>query len=183
VQYKKIKLAGLVVAASVLGVGAMAWANNGHSSVDERLSGYQETPALSTSGSGEFKASISRNGDSVKWQLSFSGVETDVTQAHIHFENATNAGAIVVFLCTNLNNAPVGGPAVQACPSAGGSISGTFTADDISAGAAAQGIAAGEMAEFISALRQGHTYVNVHSVGHPAGEIRAQIADDGRGHD
>jgi hypothetical protein len=54
-------------------------------------------------------------------------------------------------------------------------------AADVTAGAAAQGIAAGEFEEFVQALRVGATYVNVHSVGRPGGEIRAQIEDDDRG--
>jgi hypothetical protein len=168
----------------VFGFGAMAWANNGRSSVDERLTSFQETPALSTPGIGEFKASISRNGEEIKYELTFSGLESDVTQAHIHFENATNAGPIVVFLCSNLGNGPAG---TQACPAAGGTISGTITAADVSASAAsadaiARGLGAGEMAEFVRALRSGATYVNVHSTTRPAGEIRAQIDDGGHGH-
>ena len=96
----------------------------------------------------------------------------------IHFENRTNNGNIVVFLCTNLGNGPAG---TQACPAAGGTISGTITAANIGAGAAGQGIAAGEFDEFVRALRSGATYVNVHSVGRPGGEIRAQLDDNNRG--
>ncbi|HEY2997482.1 MAG TPA: CHRD domain-containing protein, partial [Acidimicrobiales bacterium] len=69
----------------------------------------------------------------------------------------------------------------QACPAAGGTITGTITAADIGAGAAAQGLAAGEFDEFVRALRSGATYVNVHSTGRPTGEIRAQIGEDDRG--
>jgi hypothetical protein len=51
-------------------------------------------------------------------------------------------------------------------------------------GPAGQGIAAGEFAELLAAMRAGVTYVNVHSTLYPGGEIRAQIsADDHRGHD
>ena len=42
-------------------------------------------------------------------------------------------------------------------------------------GPAAQGIAAGEFAELVRAIRAGATYVNVHTTVHPGGEIRKQL--------
>lgn len=172
-----IKIAAAVVALAAAGAGAgtVAMASSG-SGERERLSGYEEFPALSTPGNGEFSASISRHRDEIRWTLSFRDLESAVTQAHIHFENRTNNGPIVVFLCTN-----VGGPAgTQACPAEGGTISGTITPADIGAGAANQGLAAGEFDEFVRAVRAGATYVNVHSVNRPAGEIRAQLEGDHR---
>ena len=123
-------------------------------------------------------------GDSIRYELTFSNLESGATQAHIHFENETNNGPIVVFLCTNLGNGPAG---TQACPAGGGTIRGTIGAADVGAGAAAQGLAAGEFEELVRAIEAGATYVNVHSVGRPGGEIRAQLGDDDhdrhRGHD
>jgi hypothetical protein len=141
----------------------------------ETLTGYEEVPALSTPGVGEFTAKISHSSDEIRYQLTFSGLESDATQAHIHFENKTNNGPIIVFLCTNLGNGPAG---TQACPAAGGTITGTITPADVGAGAAAQGLAAGEYDEFVRAVRAGATYVNVHSVNRPTGEIRAQLDDN-----
>ena len=37
--------------------------------------------------------------------------------------------------------------------------------------------------EVVDAMRAGRIYVNVHSTGHPAGEIRAQLEDGHRSHD
>jgi hypothetical protein len=174
VKRARIKIALAVATAGVLGVGTVAMASDGGDQ-RERLTGYEEVPALSTPGVGEFRASISRSSDEISYRLTFGDLETAATQAHIHFENETNNGAIVVFLCTNLGNGPVG---TQACPAAGGAISGTITPADVTAGAAAQGIAAGEFDEFVRAIQAGATYVNVHSVGRPGGEIRAQLEDD-----
>jgi hypothetical protein len=70
----------------------------------------------------------------------------------------------------------------QACPAAGGTIRGTIQAADVGAGAAAQGLAAGEFEEFVRALRSGAMYVNVHTTGRPGGEVRAQL-DDHDDHD
>ncbi|MGH9210219.1 MAG: CHRD domain-containing protein [Acidimicrobiales bacterium] len=171
----RIKVACAVAAVGVVGVGTVAMGSG--RSDRETLSGYEEVPALSTPGVGDFRTSISRSRDEIRYELSFSDLESDVMQAHIHFENATNNGPIVVFLCTNLDNGPAG---TQACPTAGGTIRGTIRPADIGAGAAAQGLDAGEFDEFVQAIRAGATYVNVHSVGRPGGEIRAQLED---GHD
>src|SRR6266511_100694 len=82
------------------------------------------------------------------------------------------SGGIVVFLCSNLGNGPAG---TQACPAAPATITGTLRAADV-IGPAGQGIAAGEFAEFLAAIRAGVTYVNIHSSIYPGGEIRAQIS-------
>ena len=169
----RVKFGIAVAAVALIGMGTAAVADNVRAR--ETLTGYEEVPALSTPGVGEFKIDLNRAGDALDYTLTFSGLESDATQAHIHFENATNNGPVVVFLCSNLGNGPAG---TQACPLAGGTITGTITAADVGGGAAAQGLAAGEFDEFVRALRSGATYVNVHSTNRPTGEIRAQIDDD-----
>jgi CHRD domain len=171
VKRARVKIALVAAAAGVVGLGTVAMASDG-SDEKVRLTGYEEVPALSTPGAGEFRVSVAS--DEIRYRLTFSGLETAATQAHIHFENETNNGNIVVFLCTNLGNGPAG---TQACPAAGGTITGTITAADVGALAAGQGIAAGEFDEFVRAIRAGATYVNVHSVGRPTGEIRAQLEE------
>jgi hypothetical protein len=61
-------------------------------------------------------------------------------------------------------------------------VSGTLTAADVQA-QAANGIAAGEFAEVVALIRAGKTYVNLHSVKFPPGEIRSQIANGHDDHD
>jgi hypothetical protein len=170
----RIKVFVAIAVAGVLGVATVAAAGGSSRKFHEALTGYEETPALSTPGVGEFRARINHDATQIKYELTFSGLESNATQAHIHFENTTNSGGIVAFLCTNLGNGPAG---TQACPAAGGTISGTLTAADVGSGAAAQGIAAGEFTEFVNAIRAGATYVNVHSENRPLGEIRAQLGD------
>jgi CHRD domain len=177
VKRARIQFALAVAAAAALGWGTVAVAADDRDG--ETLTGYEEVPALSTPGVGEFRTSVSRAGDAVRYKLTFSDLESAATQAHIHFENATNNGPVVVFLCSNLGNGPAG---TQACPAAGGTIRGTIRAADVGAGAAAQGLAAGEFEEFVRALRSGAMYVNVHTTGRPGGEVRAQL-DDHDDHD
>ena len=142
------------------------------------LIGYEEVPAVSTTANGEFRGRISRDESEINYDLSYSDLEGDVQQAHIHFGQPGVNGGIVVFLCTNLGNGPAG---TQPCPAPPATISGTLRASDMVGLAAGQGIAPGEFEELIQAIRAGKTYVNVHTTKHPGGEIRGQV-DPGKGH-
>jgi hypothetical protein len=149
--------------------------HDGHGKDDRiriKLNGLNETlVALSTPATGRFTAKINRRGEpSIDYELSYDGFPTAVQQAHIHFGQLYQTGGISVFLCTNLGNGPVG---TQACPQAG-TITGTIRAVNV-IGPAAQGIAAGEFVELLDAIDKGATYVNIHTMQYPGGEIRAQI--------
>lgn len=174
----RLAAAVAVLAALAIAVVAIAAANGDHG-FREKLTGYQEVPALSTTGHGQFRASIDRAHSEIHYRLTYGGLESPATQSHIHFENRTNIGPIVVFLCSNLGNGP---PGTQACPPNGGTITGTIRPANVGAGAAAQGLAAGEFDELVRAIKAGATYVNVHSTGRPGGEVRAQLVRGG-GHD
>jgi CHRD domain len=136
-----------------------------------RLDGYEEVPALSTTGKGFFQASIV--GQTITFTLHYEDLEGDVTAAHIHFGQFSVNGGIAAFLC--------GGGGKPACPPAPATISDTIVPADI-IGPAAQGIepgapggAPGAFAELVAAIRSGIAYANVHSTKWPAGEIRAQL--------
>ena len=103
--------------------------------------------------------------------LSYADLESDVTQAHIHFGGPRQSGGISVYLCTNLGNGPAG---TQACPPDGGTVSGTIRPADV-VGPTDQGIAVRGFGELLDAIRHGVTYVNIHSAVLPGGEIRAQL--------
>jgi len=143
----------------------------GHQSLKARLSGFQEVPSVSTSGSGDFRAKISADGTSVDYTLSYQNLEAATLFAHIHLSARGVNGGVMAFLC--------GGGGKPACTSNVGlnTVSGTIVAADI-IGPAGQGIAAGEFTEFLRALRSGNTYANVHSTMFPGGEIRGQISTD-----
>lgn len=139
------------------------------------LISYEEVPALSNAGSGTFKLLIDFTDTSFHYELTFSDISgTGATQSHIHIAQKGVNGGVMVFFCSNLGNAP---PGTQACP-ANGTISGTITAADVIGGAAAQGIAMGEFAEVLKAIRAGTVYANVHSALFPGGEIRGQLVPD-----
>jgi len=140
------------------------------------LTGFEETPlTLSSPGSGEFEAEIRENDTLIRWELSYRGL-ADVQQAHVHFGQRATSGGISFFLCTNLGNAPVTVPTPKPCPLEMGTVTGEITAANVF-GPAAQGIAAGQLAEIIAAIRAGFAYANVHTKAFPGGEIRGQFKD------
>ncbi|HSE33881.1 MAG TPA: CHRD domain-containing protein [Pyrinomonadaceae bacterium] len=145
----------------------------GFKKISEFLIGYEEVPAISTIASGEFKASISKDESQIDYELSYADLEGVVQQAHIHVGQKSVSGGISVWLCSNLASPPTP-PGTQPCPAPPATITGTITAANV-VGPTAQGVAPGEFAELISAIRAGSTYVNVHSSKFPTGEIRSQI--------
>lgn len=137
-----------------------------------KLISYEEVPAVSSRGTGRFTADINDNRQTIRYELTYQDLEGTVQQAHIHFAQPGVNGGIVVFLCSNLPNPPTATPA---CPTPGGTVTGTIAADNVIGGAAAQLLSSGEFDELVTAMRAGLTYANVHSSLVPAGEIRGQI--------
>lgn len=165
-------------AVAAIATSSAATARGGQNTFRDQLSGYEETPvALSTTGSGQVRLQISNRRDEISYRLSYTALEGDILQAHIHFGAPAQSGGISVFLCTNLGNGPAG---TQECPAAPATVTGTITPTDV-IGPAGQGIAAGEFDELVDAIRAGMTYANVHTSLYPAGEIRGQL-DAGHRH-
>lgn len=178
----RVKLAiSVAVVASLAAVGTAAVAGGGKE-FNERLSGYEEVPAVSTAASGKFRAQVRADRGEISYRLRWEDLEGTVQQSHIHLGQFSVNGAIEVFLCSNLGNGP---PGTQPCPTGNpATIEGTIHADDVVGQAPPpppnQGIERGEFAELVRAIRAGVTYVNVHSNKFPGGEIRAQL--EARGH-
>lgn len=176
-----MKKIGIFTFLVVLCAGSLFIYADGIKILKEFLTGYEEVPAISTAADGKFNARINKDETQIDYELSYSGLEGDVQQAHIHLGQKGVNGGISVFLCTNLGNGPAG---TQLCPPAPATITGTITAIDVSpniaatAGARAQGLDTGEFGELLKAMRAGATYVNVHSTKWPGGEIRSQIDHD-----
>ena len=166
----RLKLAVGVAVVGVAATTAAAIAGD-RAKLRTSLSGYEEVPAVSTSGGGEFRAAIDRHSDRIRYQITYRAIEGTVTQSHIHFGQEGVNGGISVFLCSNLGNGPAG---TQGCPQSG-TVSGTITPQTMTAGALGQGLAVGDFDELVRALRAGAVYANVHSSTWPSGEIRGQI--------
>jgi hypothetical protein len=154
-----------------------------------KLQGFQEAPAVVSAGSGQARITISDDETSIKYELTYSGLEGStvpggkVLFAHIHVGQRNVSGGVAVFFCGGGKT-----PATQAaCPAAAvgtDTVTGTWAAADI-VGPTAQGVdptdpnGENAFARLIKAIRAGRSYANVHSTRSPAGEIRGQLV---RGH-
>jgi len=183
-------LAGAILATAVTTITA-TYANAQTFHTD--LSGFEELGALnnqtgaifSKTGQGTLDLKLNQKLQSLTYTLTYSGLTSNVTQAHIHFGKSRDSGGIFLFLCTNLAP-PVGIPTPPLCPnpSATGSnaVTGMLTPANVLA-VAGQNITAGDFSIVPAALLSDTAYVNVHTANFPAGEIRGQIRqpDDQRG--
>jgi len=193
----RYKLVGTALCAGVLAL----W--GGRAEAEEfsaRLNGFQElgslpnvtqnpstgvvtaanpTGAILSDAKGTLKLDLDEKAGTAAWTLTYSDVGTTppltgtVTQAHIHFGKSRDSGGIMVFFCTNLTP-PVGPPKPQACPLNSGSVSGTFTKDDVLA-ISGQNVQALDFDALADALTSNTAYANIHTTALGAGEIRGQI--------
>jgi hypothetical protein len=161
-----------VVALAVLVGGSYAAGFHGkHKVKGDRLTGFQEPPAVFSNGTGSFKATINKDATppSITYELTYSGLSAPAAAAHIHFGNRFTSGGVVVNLC-----GAGGKPACPAGTTTQATVTGTIVAADV---LALQGIPAGGFDQLVKAIRAGVTYVNVHTATFPGGEIRAQLND------
>ncbi len=165
----------LLVITAVAGVSLLVSPSvvaQGTRTLKANLEPFQEVPSISSVAGGEFRARISGDGTSIEYEETYDGLEGTVTQSHIHVGQMGANGGISVFLCQTATNPDPTGSA-PTCPQSG-TVTGTLTAANI-IGPGGQGIAAGEFAELVDAIRGGVAYANVHSTKFPGGEIRGQI--------
>lgn len=166
----------LVIALAALAVGlvgaATVTADSNRKDFKTQLSGFQEVPPISTTGSGRLKLRVNSSPDSISFELRYENLTGVPSSVDISFGQRHVNGGVIAYLCGVAFSKP-------ACPAAGITISGTV---DI-VGPATQGIAAGEFAEAVRAIRNGSTYVNVHTGAFPNGEIRGQLRTHDDEHD
>ncbi len=197
-------LAFSIIAGTVFSADAQDGGPGGPNRVATDLSGYSEVHfifspgsagppvvppsaalrgAVSTDATGSFSAHIDVEAQLIRYELTYADLQGAVTQAHIHFGQRHTVGGIVVWLCeTDAAEHPVPAlrrPVTPQCPPSG-TVTGTIGPDKIIE-VTGQGIAPGEFAELVRAIRAGATYANVHSSVFPPGEIRGQLHDHGAG--
>lgn len=163
-------MAGLGIA-TLLYAGSGVGADSKSSRVKARLDGYQENPAISTTGHGTFTAKIDDEAMEIHYTLTYSDLEGGTASAaHIHLGDRHTNGGVSAFLCS--------GGDKPACPATEGTVSGVIDAADVM-GPAGQGIELEAFDELVQAIRAGVTYANVHTTPRwPGGEIRGQIRSD-----
>jgi len=112
------------------------------------LTGAQQVPPVSTTGAGTANMAFDPATRMLTWSISYSGLSSPATMAHIHGPAAAGKNAGVEVWLSKKDKSPPTSP-----------FSGSATLTE----AQAKQLMAGDM------------YVNVHTKTHPTGEIRGQI--------
>jgi hypothetical protein len=127
--------------------------------LEAELTGAQETPEVTTTATGNATVTFNQDMSQITVQLNTTGLtNAQVTAAHIHV-GARNVPGLVIF-------------PLYAQGQGTFNISMTFTLDQ------SDFTAAGDVDtynEAVAAILGGQTYINVHTVANPNGEIRGQI--------
>jgi hypothetical protein len=178
---RKLGLFAAAIAGAALVLSGVSLAQRGddddkRGNTSAKLIGYNETPmSISTGASGTFEARI--EADRITFRLRYSGLEGgSATAAHLHLGQKHTTGGVSAFLCGG-STKPAACPAGTTAPA---TVEGTIVAGDV-IGPAPQGIAAGQFAELVAAIRAGAVYVNVHNATYMGGEIRGQLRGKGGG--
>jgi hypothetical protein len=158
---KRWRAIGLLAGvAALLGlVPVMASAQATTSTWRANLTGANEVPPVTTDATGTFTATLDEAAGTLTWTLSATGLQ-NITAAHLHTGAAGANGGVVMPLF-----APPGGQVTNIL-----NISNTSRQSDLS------GSLAGNFAGFVTQLKAGTIYVNVHTTQNPGGAIRAQVA-------
>jgi hypothetical protein len=141
-----------------------------------KLFGYQETPSVSSTGIGEFRATLVEP-TKLHYVFRYQDLEGGTSLfAHVHFGQVGVAGGVSFFLCG-------GSTKPTPCPNVSGTVEGDVGPADV-IGPNGQGIEPSSFDEILRAMRAGYSYANIHTTRWPGGEIRGQIKahhDRGKG--
>jgi hypothetical protein len=128
------------------------------------MNGAAESPPVTTSGTGSFTATLDTSTNVFTYNVTYSGLGSNVTLGHIHgpCSSCTTAGAILNF------GTLAGGTFVT------GALSGTATGTvTLNASTAITATVNGDSLRKL--LLSNQTYVNIHTATNGGGEIRGQI--------
>ena len=124
------------------------------------LTGAAERPTPVTTNAtatATFTASTSGSTTTITYTVTATGLSGPVTAAHIHGPADANSAANPIVTLT-----------VTGTGTSGVVVSGSFTTT---------GNATIDMAQLITHMKAGNTYINLHTTANPNGEIRGQIID------
>jgi len=177
---RKFLATGMVVGLASLPIASTA------QEIHAKCDGYQVVSSQSSHGTATFRAKVDRTNQTIQYELSYTNLDGDILQSHIHFSRPGSNGGIVLFLCTNLGNTPASATPAPLCPGTrDGTVTGTLHAGDVvyipfgnqfpPPPAGTQGITPGDFDGVANAIDAGAGYVVVHTKAQPTGELRGQI--------
>jgi hypothetical protein len=139
----------LLLVQAALAAGCLAFASGAQAQTKmfhADATGAQEVPPIAGAGKGAGVFTLNPATKELSWNVTYSGLSSDATAAHIHGPAASGANAGVEI---NLGSGGTKSP-----------ISGKATLTDAQ----------------IADLQSGKTYLNIHTANNKGGEIRGQIA-------
>ncbi len=115
-----------------------------------------------TDSQGQGQANIKLSGDQLGFVLTLSKLDGEPTATHIHIAAAPGGnGPPVISLCGSFGPPPI---PVASC-NGPGAVKGSTS------------LSVGQIADLIAAVSEGRSYVNVHSIAFPPGEVRGQLSN------
>lgn len=153
----KVKLLLFVLLSAILTVSVGFAAEKGFHA---KLTGNDEVPSVKTKAKGDVNFKLSSDGKVLTYKLHVKNIENP-TAAHIHRGMKGKSGPPVANLFT--------GPKKEGKFS-GDLAVGTITAKDLSGDLMGK-----SLNDLVLLIKEGDTYVNVHTDANPDGEIRGQI--------
>ena len=160
---------GLAVA---IAIACGSSSNPGGNRFAANLDGPTETPPRVSSGTAT-ASFVDDGAGTMTFTVTAQNLTTNWTLAHIHLADAGVAGGVIVDLATGNNGTSLPPSATS------GTITGTITKPN--PGALNPGPTLGDggtmtYADLLALMRNGNTYVNIHTTRFPAGELRGQVA-------
>lgn len=159
---KKVTLLALFIVMLLFAGTAMA--STGAVDFKAHLTGGSEVPAVDTVSQGQAIFKLSDDGSSLHYKLIVANLE-DTLQSHIHVGAADANGGVVAFLY----------PSAPPAQLIEGRFSGVLAEGVITAADLRGSLAGMSMDDLVAQMVAGNTYVNVHTLANPGGEIRGQI--------
>lgn len=165
---KKLHIILILTILALLSVVGSAGAEIGQRNFRAHLTGAAEVPAVDTLAQGQAIFQLSEDGTELHYKLIAANID-NLFMAHIHRGPADGTGPIVVWLYLHPQPANAMDGLIQGRFD-GVLAEGTITADDLTGP-----LTGGSLGDLLEAMRAGNTYVNIHTVQHPGGEVRGQI--------
>lgn len=138
----------VVALAGIACAGAMAVAQAAPLAFTVPLSSAEQVPALQTQGTGIAKLTYDPDTRVVTWNVTFSGLSSPATMAHLHGPAPVGKNGPVLVWLSQRSSSALTSP-----------ITGQAT------------LSPAQATEFLA----GEIYVNVHTKDHPDGELRGQV--------
>ena len=124
------------------------------------LTGFEEVPPVLTKSTGF--AVLKFDNNTLTYQLNVTNLN-EIKSSHIHLGGFGENGDIIVMLFNSTSPTNL--------------INGTLTEGSITTGDLKGPLEGKSLGDLISQINQLKTYINIHTVEHPNGEIRGQIAN------